>query len=134
MKEKLISYSTAILAKKAGFWLTSSDWRESMTFYAGPGKDGEGWLIESALGNDCDFESEQCYAPTQSLLNTWLRNVYNYHFCSEPYGKGFKSIAYRMWKPDRGPSEIGGVENTYEEALENALAKALETIILNNLN
>jgi|TARA_R110000765_G_scaffold344689_1_gene434922 hypothetical protein len=118
MKEKLITFETAKLAKekelKIGF---------INTVYNPSGK-----LIDLNDRQQEGFIPIQ--APTQSLLQKWLREIHNIdiqiHSIS---GKYFVKIKY--W--DRSFHMTSSVEisgKTYEEALEKGLQEALKLIKL----
>jgi hypothetical protein len=124
MKDQIITFETARLAKEKGFWLTAASWRESMTFY-----DKNGRFIESMMGNDCF--PDQYYAPTQSLLQKWLREKHNMHvYCipmAHTYDRDFDHYCFEVfhklvyYEPD-------GTYSSYEEALEAGLVYALNLI------
>lgn len=114
MNEQLISFETAKLAKEKGF-------KRLCDF----SYDEDGMIT----GN-----CEQAYnfvAPTQSLLQKWLREkhhliiivAYQYEHDSTPYSywiyKELQSLPINQWVNDL---------NTYEEALELGLQEALKLI------
>jgi hypothetical protein len=125
MKEQLIEFKTAILAKEKGLPQNIhyfSDYDSRPPYY--------GINNELCKGDEKRFGT--CRTISQSLLQQWLRENYNYHFICEigienedlknPYFK------YRMHNPEIGSSTIGGVTDTYEEALEKGLIEALKLI------
>ena len=95
MKEKFITLDTALLADNKGY----------------------------------PFGRRGMHVITQSLLQRWLREEHNYHFICEigienndlkkPYFK------YRMYNPEIGASRIGGIADSYEQALEEAEQQTL---------
>lgn len=113
MKEKLVSFETAKLAKEKGFDFLPWTWIEIA------GKD-----FEEMLGKISNTDRK--YFPTQSLLQKWLREVHNIHISTiirVGTGKYRVRIDYKhleIWK-----NEICGIFNTYEEALEKGLQEAL---------
>jgi len=124
MKEEVISFETAKLAKEKGFNENSKGYYNK-----------EGEFIEAALPQGSKFnvgDDNVFSAPTQSLLQKWLREelklsvetVFNgsesfYWIIREmyPLGKEFSSV----WDERFGWS-------TYEEAMDAALLKALNLI------
>tara|TARA_R110000850_G_scaffold34024_2_gene92267 strand:- start:6352 stop:6720 length:369 start_codon:yes stop_codon:yes gene_type:complete len=122
MKDELITFSTAKLAKEKGF-------RELCKY--GYGKKGElRWFDEDANFNFYKGTYVQLSAPTQSLLQRWLRDEKN---ISVEVKLNF-NINYFNWavyqiKPQNVIccQKVVGLY-TYEEALENGLQEALKLI------
>lgn len=136
MKEKLINFETAKLAKEKGF-----DWEVSHSIATTISCKTELKQCSKSLSefNFNDFgkdSSVKFYSrPTQSLLQKWLREVHKIDMYIEPvwtdYEKGITE--YIPWV--LYPKELDYLEDeealeftTYEEALEFALVKALELI------
>ena len=126
MKDKLIEYSTAKLAKEKGF-------------------NEECYFIFAKISKEyCIFKSEysetnseinkyEYSAPTQNLLRKWLREIYNIHIVvyvmensdgSIYYDFGLKQVINWLTDKSSKPREF----LTYEEALEIALQEALKLI------
>lgn len=121
MKEELITFETAKLAKEVGF-----DWRVRGAF-------GD----ELDLREVCapiDYNTEAVFvdrgyvsAPTQSLLQRWLRDEKNIcieievYMCGSGFEYMFKVHDFNSFK------EIDGddLEESYEQALEAGLFKAM---------
>jgi hypothetical protein len=135
MTDQLISFETAKLAKEKGFDIGSFNY---------------GYLINkgrlSTFEGSYNFnigQYDNCYisAPTQSLLQKWLREIHNFFICIKCDGKSkFDFHGYPLneetWTGQRdkeygfGP-EIGAKPyrfNSYEEALEIGLQEALKLI------
>ena len=115
--ECYVSLEVAKLLKEAGF-----DW-EIKTFYF------MGQLGETMLGDakNHNFSNQFISAPTLEVAQRWLREVKNidvFAYRNEPKDK-FESIVSfnKKW------STTGMCINTYEEALETSIKKALEIII-----
>ena len=76
----------------------------------------------------------RCSAPTQSVLQKWLREVHNIHFEIKPIfdvKDNLKPYHISVIKNPSGKDfeyEIVGSLDTYEEALEIGLQKALKLI------
>ena len=115
--ECYVSLEVAKLLKEAGF-----DW-EIKTFYF------TDQLGETMLGDakNHNFSNQFISAPTLDVAQRWLREVKNvdvFAYRNEPKDK-FESIVSvnKKW------STTGMCINTYEEALETAIKKALEMIL-----
>ena len=135
MKDKLIEFETAKLAKEKGFdeycdisWRTISskmdaNKRNSLgdTYTAGSGAGPIGVTIFTSI-----------YAPTQSLLQHWLREVHDLDVYVIPNGSRDKSINKRLYHPqiwvkDKYQTELHS-KYSYEDALEKGLQEALKLI------
>lgn len=123
MEEQLISFETAKLARERGF---------NEECYAYYDLDGE---IDSIFTNDNSFVYplnnfhnwgiDYFNAPTQSLLQKWLREIHNIHIELQ-YGK-INKYYYLIFKNDL--CEFSSVISlTYEEALEIGLQETLKLI------
>ena len=120
MKEQIISFETAKLAKEKGLnkvWcnnvycigyndipkikeITVCDWRDNV-----------------------DYQFHLALAPTQSLLQKWLRELYNKHITIW-YNE--LTEKYRIDTPEN----LDEIEyNTYEQALEEGLYQALKLLL-----
>jgi len=129
MKEQLISFETAKLAKEKGF---DQNPYKANKCYAPEYADGSNIrLCNTLFYQDVNI----AVAPTQSLLQKWLREEHNIHvyvtyrrFVAKPDSDdGFyfhigKSIEFSLC------DDWGGRYKTYEEALEVGLQKALSFI------
>lgn len=121
--DQIINFDTAKLAKEKGFDV------ESESYYD---EDGELWY-------DMDFPSLQSTkigkyynVPTQSELQKWLREVYNKHIQIALATNPRKCFIYFV-QDDKGVTIKWNTDpelifDTYEEALEVGLQKALEMI------
>lgn len=122
--EEICTYEVCKLAKEKGFDVQTFDWYD----YTGNYHKG---FIPHEL-HECPRYKEY-YAPTQSLLQRWLREekkieVYVRHF--EETNKYPHHFAHII-TDDRGvTSEISNnMFDTYELALEDALKYALENLV-----
>ena len=134
MEEQLIIFKTAKLAKKKGFYFTNNISTRSnniIKFYNDSG----------ALCTEIDYtlsccdpnkhEYSEMPAPTQSLLNKWIRETKGIHLTVERNASGWywamcqtdggTGLGYSEFS---GPNE-GGVWESFEEAFENGLQTAL---------
>ena len=126
MKEQLISFETAKLAKDKGFkFITTNN-----IYYNSGG-----------YTNLLEFSEEDIPAPTQFLLQRWLREVHNIYVESyhDLTSDGTKIQFYTSWgflqqKDKNGNRNVNGWYDeyndwkTYEEALEKGLQEALKLI------
>ena len=77
MKESIISFETAKLAKEKGF-----PHRDSITHKA--------YNVNGELGNIFKFDKPYTIlAPTQVLLQKWLREIHKIHIVINPYQNEF---------------------------------------------
>lgn len=94
-------------------------------------------------GNGCvDFYNSlnqcRCAAPTQSLLQRWLREEKGVTICVDIFDDGWFFDISTFYKQDTGiyevdipykSSNVSPVYDTYELALEDALKYALENLV-----
>jgi hypothetical protein len=119
MKEELISFETAKLARKKGFnWNTrrfySPDGRVDITMYS---------------KNHNRPMSENYAIPTQSLLQKWLREKYHLHIQIIEYDKDGSLIIQITKNSQLVYDYMTSFDiNEYEEALEKGLQEALKLI------
>lgn len=122
MKERIVNFETAKVAKQKGF-----DWKIKGCYRT---KDGK--LFDAVRKNSKDLKT-MVTAPTQSLLQKWIREEHHIHI-----GISYDWITYDVLidHPDIKPIKLismvsEGSEYTfteYEEALEKGLIKALTLI------
>lgn len=121
MEEKLIEFSTAKLAKEKGFHLNTPK-AYIYRYQEHQSKDYVANLTNNPL--HCDI----C-APTQSLLQKWIREVHNISIkIDDFYTNGklrFDFSVSELGSQDDNPK---GIFEDYEEALEMALFEALKLI------
>lgn len=130
MNETLISFETAKLAKEKGFNEGSEN------YYENNGNLAKQWPEEGGIynqENDYGWELDYFEAPTQSLLQKWLREIHNvfinighrphsqkfYFTITGKYNEGEKGMLYDY---DYKKYE------TYEASLEAGLCNALQLI------
>jgi len=150
MKDQLISFETAKLAKKKGFNIRvvprygkGKSEKKIRLYESNSDYDSEcniewDWNNNSDNGIISPYPNEelkeQCSAPTQSLLQRWLREKHNVYFWMSPvtfrgafcYYKLQVAIPNMLW--DKPIEIIGQRKETYEEILEKGLLQALEII------
>ena len=136
MQEQLISFKVAKLAKEKGFDLECKDYYEDEMLEESANRFVENWNNDKESSKRLTFCKDEpeihiCYsAPTQSLLQKWMREVHNIHV------EARKSVVSKQyfwrivewdkltdWKlrPDSR-------YNSYETALEAGLYEALTLI------
>lgn len=118
MQEQLITFETAQLAQEKGF-------SENVDFCY----DSEEKNIEDPyVYNVGDLSGDdELYAPTQSLLQKWLREVHNIHIAILPKILPSNQVKYYSFK-GKLKKNFENLYNTYEEALEIGLQEALKLI------
>jgi hypothetical protein len=143
MTEQLVSFETAKLAKEKGFVAGSSHYyeqaktsqKDKQDGYSGAfgWKKGETNLQSDYTKNSSDIGNSSwfiCEAPTQSLLQKWLREKHCLHIqlggSEGEIGKWF----YACTPLGTFPTSItcSPSYNSFEEALEAALFTALKLI------
>lgn len=130
MKEEIISFKAANLAKEKKF-----DW-DCDYFYNKNGKLCDIQYYDSTPNNKLEegwwFSSNEeffCAAPTQSILQRWLREKHdiileiNYSECE---WWQWIIISKNIWI--QGTNKTDDVDLTYEQALEAGLYEALQLI------
>lgn len=138
MKESLIKFETAVLAKEVGFDVEYFS-MECSYFYTntkskmfGVDEEGRYYDIKNTSkklykrGEEATLNDKNVYlAPTQSLLQKWLRDEHKFVVEIGFYDWG--KWNYTIYNPS--PIKQSSPEfNTYEEALENGLFKCLNII------
>lgn len=123
MKEQLITFETAKLAKEKGF--------NEMCNYA-HSEDDKGIIDKDKnhkylFRNDSMSDEVSGYisAPTQSLLQKWLREKYNIHIhIMKAFEADWFFLNVNGYDTDYNEKSI----KTYEKALEKGLQEALKLI------
>lgn len=131
MKDQLVSFETAKLAKEIGF-------DEKCLYHYRTGKSigtkaGE-LFNETFISNACsnsDWKEGACTAPTQSLLQRWLREEHKIvitisHWIEQPVNGKIYSDCYDYNFHQLYHETI--IYKTYEEALEEGLQEGLKLI------
>lgn len=118
LKEKLISFETAKLAKEKGFHISSRG--EGM---------GKRVFINGELVNTIFSSKDYIHAPTQSLLQKWLREVHEISIKIDDYYTDSRvRFDYNVCQLGSQEDNPVGIFETYEEALEIGLQEALKLI------
>jgi hypothetical protein len=134
MREQLVSFKTARIAKEKGFWIASYKCYDKAGFLNDTCND-------EAVSFKYDYrtlpDKDKYLAPTQSLLQKWLREVHNIHIYVTSKTKTDNSVCFipsGRTMPDTIKNNlivdviIYSVNKTYEEALEKGLFEALALI------
>ena len=123
MKEELITFKTAKLAKEVGFHQY-----ENVNFFTKEGKE-----IIDYYKKNYNKASIHIARPTQSLLQRWLREKHGIDVWASPYwitsiGKTTKGYEVNIIakKGNESQNNVGFI--TYEEALEAGLLQTLKLI------
>ena len=144
MKEETVTFYMAKLAKEVGFQnKTPHKLRKNYYNYLGE-LNGDCTAYIKRFANEEDTsEFVNVEAPTQSLLQRWLREVHNIEvliarippeaiLASKNSGKNIlRNYNCYVWNLDGNPriANKGSFKNTYEEALEAGLQEALKYIL-----
>ena len=135
MKDQLVSFNVAVLAKEKGFNITQ------FLYYTPSGnlKETTAWIEDEddierpiTLSTILMFtDARHISAPTQSLLQKWLREKYHFNLWIEPHIDIKGNLM--GWHCKLGinlhkHSFICTLGNTYELALEAGLLEALKQI------
>jgi len=131
MTEQLVTKETATLAKEKGF-----DEHTWSYYYNDELCHGVLDNSEVKWNSDSDYSSDHIWAaPTQSLLQKWLRDVHQIHISVDYFGRsdGKAGWGFEFWKmlvstSAESPSHWENFD-TYEEALEQGLLEALKLIL-----
>ena len=137
LKEKLISFETAILAKEKGFknacdWFVNKDnehifmpdllYPNNSEYSHNPEEDPE--VVEWE-----EFMKTLAFAPTQSLLQKWIREVHDMSIKIDDYYTNSRlRFDYNVCELGSQEDNPVGIFETYEEALEIGLQEALKLI------
>lgn len=127
MTEQLITFETAKLAKEKGFdEITDFIFSIEMDIKSG------GWIDENINGlKHSDGDNPFVSAPTQSLLQKWLREEHNIHFIIKVFYDSLLNKTTYVADPiqlGQGKTKRLLPKDTYEEALEAGLFEALNLI------
>lgn len=129
MKEQLVGFEVAKLAKEKGFG-------EPCWNYYGTYPDGGKKLNKSGVKMDTNGTSWGCSAPTQAFLFKWLREEHHIHIEIKFDWITYDVIIDKAEDNNRTPIKLtsllgDGVKYTftkYEEAFEEGLKQALKLI------
>ncbi|MBO5217487.1 MAG: hypothetical protein J6B41_07070 [Alistipes sp.] len=121
--EEICTYEVCKLAKEKGFG-------EMASCYQGYRKDGTLFYFSNMPDGKERVMQTDCLAPTQSLLQRWLREEKNIDIAIVPlYTGGYSYIVYNIHCRDNRVVNTNAGYDTYELALEDALKYALENLI-----
>ena len=127
--DEICTYEVCKLAKEKGFDVQTFDWYD----YTGNYHKG---FIPHEL-HECPRYKEY-YAPSQSLLQRWLREERGVTICVDIFDDGWFFDISTFYKQDTGvyevdipykSSNVSPVYDTYELALEDAIKYALENLV-----
>lgn len=126
MEENIITYETALLAYKKGFIHVKPHIRGDTLAYDKKSLS----IINAERGN---VVTGYILAPTQSLLQKWIREKANIRIFIMPSAQGIFRYEIYTWSGDNMIGKWNRIShplsyNTYEEALEKALQEGLELL------
>ncbi len=127
MKDQLITFETAKLAKEKGFNIIQRYGTESSLY----DKDGKHVYYSNYGFMYSGLSDGYISAPTQSILQKWLREIHNIEFVIKPFHDG--SLHKTTYTADpinilTGRTARIARQDSYEEALEEGLKQALQLI------
>lgn len=126
MQDKIITFDTALLAKKKGFnIMVSHAYSNEDDLQSSFNMTGESTFDPSDI-TACEENGypDACFAPTQSLLQRWLREVHKIDFSIDKDSHNIYHITPFKFKTVTRPC----FDTIYEQALEEGLQKALNLI------
>lgn len=131
--EEICTYEVCKLAKEKGFdWgcLYHYDRKGSLHQHYAYDAMNSGVGVDDLLMYDGHLYTSECLAPTQSLLQRWLREEKNIDIAIVPlYDGGYAYIIYNIHCRDNRVVNTNAGYATYELALEDALKYALENLV-----
>lgn len=121
MQENLVSFQVAKLAKEKGFTLQTNPFGYVTKFYRPSTK-----TLLSYGRTGRSKINDLIYAPTQSLLQKWLREVHSMHIVPllESYSGDY---GIEILINGKAPTRFYNIGN-YEDALEEGIFQALKLI------
>ena len=126
--EQLISFETSKIAKEKGFNESVIDWWEKDKHGSWREEYPESYDFGYGTYNEYDYKISR---PTQSLLQKWLRDDHKLNISVDVENNKFSYFIARFGQVSLGkPTGWGETDefDSYEEALEKALVKALKLI------
>jgi hypothetical protein len=127
MKDELVTFETAKLAKEKGFNIPIP--QNGQVYGITEGKIDTAIESNQIKNWNDDKYNDICSAPTQSLLQRWLRDEKNLWVWVDHY-KNRTYTAHISDECDNSKSNelFGNIYYSYEQALENGLQEALKLI------
>lgn len=135
--EEICTYEVAKLAKEKGFNVPTDHYYHIYNDVIEAQNS-----LEMTSDGCADFYNSlnrcRCAAPTQSLLQRWLREKKGVTICVDIFDDGWFFDISTFYKQDTGvyeveipykSSNVSPVYDTYELALENALKYALKNLV-----
>ena len=132
MKDEVVGFETAKLAKEKGFdAIVSCGYTDEGLEYRPSYWDIDCDVNEIVLKNDSlDKDTAKYLAPTQSLLQRWLREVHSIDCWIAPFigedEECYSGIIFKNKQDAFIDEDVFG--NSYEESLEKLLQEALKLI------
>ena len=141
MKEQLINFETAKLAKEKGFDVyTKKVYVETLEYTLEMGRGGDCTFPYQAprilnSGRFDTYDIVHCNAPTQELLKKWLREKHNIHMTVDLFPHTEKDRMYQVHGDYKNGEywnwvdyDGNGTFSNYEDALEFGLQEGLKLI------
>jgi len=141
MKEETITLKTAKLAKEKGFDVACDNaYFETIEHTVDDPRSGTGEftfsyqpprILQNRYNGGDTYTKKVCEAPTQSLVQKWLREVHNLHVTtvsSRDGTWGYWIYTLKNYGEITSPSLEDEVFSSYENAIEGGLREALKII------
>ena len=127
--EEICTYEVAKLAKQKG--LPQDECGVNIGYYAWDGCRNIHPLVNSFAWYNDEYNHDDLYlAPTQALLQRWLREEKNIDIAIAPlYAGGYSYIVYNIHCRDNRVVNTNAGYATYELALEDGLKYALKNLV-----
>jgi hypothetical protein len=127
--EEICTYEVCKLAKEKGF--PQDECGVNIGYYAWDGLRKIHSLVNSFAWYNEEYVPDNLYlAPTQSLLQRWLREEKNIDIAIVPlYTGGYSYIVYNIHYRDNRVVNTNAGYDTYELALEDALKYTLKNLV-----
>ena len=124
MEEQYVSFEAAKIAKEKGWkeWCSKQYRHGKLVISSWPP------IRYKSNGTVVKSDPNQCYAPTQSLLQKWIRETYASDIIIEPSKDNNPTYTSKVFQRKYLTTMGSRVFATYEEALEDALITALNFI------
>ena len=128
--EEICTYEVCKLAKEKGF-PQDPDKNDHCLMYCWDGLRNIHPLAMWIVWEMEEYDHDNLYAaPTQSLLQRWLREEKNVDIAIVPlYTEGYSYIVYNIHCRDNRVVNTNAGYDTYELALEDALAYSLKNLV-----
>jgi hypothetical protein len=129
MKEQLITFKTAFLAKENGICNTFNSGTQYVSAFYCEENDLSTLKETEFSMEDCSID-DRYFRPTQSLLQKWIRDIHkiHLHICYLPEIKKWNADIYRLPNNSLLNNPFTLQKDDYEDVVELGLFEALKLI------